>query len=283
MSTPVRMHGLGGPSRDLSGARAAFDKMDVVASKKAHDAPTAQEDHGGEGSEFIKSIVFGGLDGIITTFAVVAASMGADLTVEFVLLMGWANLFADGISMGFGDFLSEKAEIEHAQGERRREMWEMESHPEGEISEMIEIYVEKGMSQEDAETIIHTYAKYKDLYVDLMMVQELGIMPPDDDDNPAMNGAVTFGSFLFFGSVPLWAYVIFYAIDENDTNIIFPVACALTAFAILALGVVKAKILRQPVGAAAGGMLLNGTFAAVAAYAIGYALEQAFQLDEQCK
>jgi hypothetical protein len=55
----------------------------------------------------IKSVVFGGLDGIITTFSIVAAVAGASLSVEVVLLMGFANLIADGISMGLGDALSE--------------------------------------------------------------------------------------------------------------------------------------------------------------------------------
>ena len=64
----------------------------------------AEEAHAGAGGKYVKSLVFGGLDGIITTFAVVAASKGGSLSTEIVLLMGFANLFADGLSMGFGDF-----------------------------------------------------------------------------------------------------------------------------------------------------------------------------------
>lgn len=75
------------------------------------------------GSDYLKSIVFGGLDGIITTFAVIATVAGANLDVRIVILMGFANLVADGISMGFGDCLSSKAEQEFVENEYGREKW----------------------------------------------------------------------------------------------------------------------------------------------------------------
>ena len=73
--------------------------------------------------KYIKSIVYGGLDGIITTFAVVAAVAGGELEVGVVLLMGFANLIADSISMGMGDFISTKSEIDFQTAERAREKW----------------------------------------------------------------------------------------------------------------------------------------------------------------
>ena len=117
---------LTGASRDLEAAKDAYKTGDVAASNKAHAAKgiradgTTEEQHGGAGSEHIKSIVFGGLDGIITTFAIIAASAGAGFSLEVILLMGFANLIADGISMGFGDYLSEAAELDHAKKERAR-------------------------------------------------------------------------------------------------------------------------------------------------------------------
>ena len=65
----------------------------------------------------------------------------------------------------------------------------MENDPDGERQEMIELYTSKGMSKEDAETIVLTYSRYDDLFVDLMMRVELEIMPPETGDNPAKGGA----------------------------------------------------------------------------------------------
>ena len=77
--------------------------LDEFLQAKDDDEPT-------DLSEYIKSTVFGGLDGIITTFAVVAAGAGANLEGKVIVLMGFANLVSDGISMGLGDYFSEKSE-----------------------------------------------------------------------------------------------------------------------------------------------------------------------------
>jgi len=59
----------------------------------------------------LKAMVFGANDGIVTTFAVVAGVAGAKLSVSVVLIMGAANLLADGLSMGLGDYLGAKSEL----------------------------------------------------------------------------------------------------------------------------------------------------------------------------
>lgn len=278
-----------GPTRDLEAARNAYDMGDADASRAAHTIgltkkPAAKEDHGGAGSDYIKSIVFGGLDGIITTFAIVAAVAGAGLSVEVVIMMGFSNLVADAISMGVGDFLSSKAEQDFIFAERRREAWEFENFPEGERQEMIELYVGKGFKQADAETIINTMGQeqYKEFFIDHMMVQELNLMVPDADDNPAKDGFVTFLSFMAFGSVPMWFYVIFRIADWHSKGSQFAVACVATAFTLFCLGVFKAKITRQPRLKQGLLMLVNGVLAAAAAYLIGYALEELLDASQNC-
>jgi hypothetical protein len=51
-----------------------------------------------------------------------------------------ANLIGDGISMSFGDYLSSKAEVEFFEKEKKRELWEVEHNPDGEIYEMVDLY-----------------------------------------------------------------------------------------------------------------------------------------------
>ncbi len=88
-----------------------------------------------------------------------AGVAGASLSAGVVLIMGFANLFADGLSMAIGDYLSTKAEDEYEAAERRREEWEVEHYPAGEKREMVELYVERGMEEKDAETIVEIISK----------------------------------------------------------------------------------------------------------------------------
>lgn len=71
-------------------------------------------------AKYIKSIVYGGVDGIITTFAIVAGVVGAALSANIILILGFANLIADGISMAAGDYLSTKSEIE---SHKNKSLW----------------------------------------------------------------------------------------------------------------------------------------------------------------
>merc|ERR1719333_1105859 len=166
--------------KSKSKAQDAFARGDIEASKAEH-AKRAPEQHGGAGSDYIKSIVFGGLDGIITTFAVVAAAAGGGQGWETVLVFGFANAVADAWSMAFGEFISGVAEIDHAKTERAREEWEVKHNIQGEIDEMIEIYEEKGFPHDDARALVEIISKDPKRFVDIMMGEELGILVDEDE------------------------------------------------------------------------------------------------------
>jgi vacuolar iron transporter family protein len=236
----------------------------MIVEAKLAPAPHV-ENHGGLGSDRVKSIVFGGLDGVITTFSIVAAVAGAQLPIQTALLMGFSNLIADGISMGLGDFLSSKAESEYQTAESKREKWEFESARELELLEQENLFTEKGMSKEDATLITHTLAKYPEIFHEVHLPSELGFSAPDKDASPAKDGIATFTSFLVFGSVPMWSYVITYYAGYRTASGVFGIACVFTALTLFLLGVTQASITRQPRLKAGLLMTLNGGLAASAA------------------
>jgi len=263
-------------SRDLDSAKTAYDLRDPEASRTAHSTqmvPKNSEKHPKMGG-YIKSIVYGGLDGIITTFAVVAGAAGGGFGPNIVIVMGISSLLADALSMGVGDALSSKAETEVAKREQQREKWELENFKEGEIKEMMEIYQGRGMSAEDAELVIRVCAKYEDLFVDMMLVDELGIEPPSDDASPWKDGAVTFTSFCFFGFFPLAAYCILGVASDLDSRALFFISCALTGVMLFVLGALKSLMTTRSWWVSGLEVLGVGTFVAAIAFGIGVFIEE---------
>jgi len=222
--------------------------------------------------------VFGGLDGIITTFAVVAAVAGADLPQKTVLMMGIANLVSDGISMGLGDFLSEKSERSYIEEEWKRETWELENDPDGEKTEMIELYVEEGMTLQDATAIVEAFSNYPKMFVNLMMVDELDLekFDADEEDEIWKQGAITCVSFWVFGSVPVIGFQVIAATGlAESTQNIFLLDCIVTMLTMFALGWIKAGITSQNKLKEGVLMVLNGGLACSAGYLVAWATEVA--------
>lgn len=252
-------------TRNLEKAKEAFKNKDVEKTIAAHTASVSKEDHNLSQGKYIKNIVYGGLDGTITTFAAVAGVAGAALKPEIVLIMGFANLVADGLSMAIGDFLSTKAEIAFSKAEREREAWEVEHYPEGEKLELIELYIAKGMDQKDAETVTEIISKNKKSWVDIMMVEELGIL--HTDESPIKNALITFTSFSFFGFLPILAYVFLQFLPTMPNP--FIIASIMTGLTLFSLGALKVKVTGQNWFLSGLEMFLVGGIAAASAYGVG--------------
>jgi VIT1/CCC1 family predicted Fe2+/Mn2+ transporter len=263
-----------GLSRRLEEARQAFVRGDAAAAASAHDprriAHASREEHGGAGSQYLGEMVYGGLDGIITTFAVVSGVAGAQLGMNVVLILGLANLLADGFSMGTGAYLSAKSEREYYERERLREAWEVEHFPEGERAELFELYRKQGYPDEDARQLVAIKTRDRQRWVDSMMVEELGMLR--EDRNPFRIGLATFAAFVVAGSVPLLIYLLAMAV-AIPASWLFPVSLALSGLALFGLG--AAKVLVTQLNAVRSGfeMLLVGGLAAGVAYAVGALLK----------
>jgi len=258
-------------TRRLDEAKDAWKAKNATASKAAHEppksvGPSAEEKHTTGSGKYIKSIIYGGLDGTITTFAAVAGVAGAALSPGVVLIMGLANLAADGLSMSIGDYLSSKSESEYEAAERSREAWEVENYPDGEKRELREIYEARGMSSPDAAAVVDIIAKDKEAWVDTMMVEELGIMP--SDESPLKNALATFFAFATFGFLPIAAYV-FALFVPALSHAQFPLACVLTGATLFGLGALKTSITGKNWLTSGLEMLVVGGVAAAAAYVIG--------------
>lgn len=223
--------------------------------------------------EYLKSWVYGGLDGTITTFAVVAGIIGASLSNTIILILGFANLIGDGISMSIGDYLSSKSELDFYNAERKREKWEVDKNPKGEESEMLEIYTKRGYSREDARKFIKLLTKNKKFWIDTMMHEELDLIKKSG--SPVKNALVTFGSFLFFGFIPLVLFLIGTLFSITIPNA-FLWTCILSGLSMFLLGSLKCRITGKRWYRSGLEMLIVGGLAAGAAYFIGEFLSKIF-------
>lgn len=258
-------------SKRLEAARDAFGRRDLKASAQAHEPDqiaqvTAQEGHGGVSSQYLGDTVYGGLDGIVTTFAIVSGVAGAQLSSEIILILGLANLLADGFSMATGAYLSTKSEQEYYQREREREAWEVEHFPEGERVELYEIYRARGYSEKDAHDLVEIQARDPKRWVDAMMVDELGMLP--DGRKPLLSGLATLASFIIAGSIPLLVYLLglFVPIPAGDA---FLISLGLSAAALFGLGAAKVLVTQRNSFRSGLEMLLVGGLAAGVAYGVG--------------
>lgn len=260
-------------TKRIDQAREAYEKRDLAASQDAHTPQaiaTAAEEHGGTSHQYIGDIVYGGLDGIVTTFAIVSGVAGASLGSGIILVLGLANLLADGFSMAAGAFLALKSELEYYDREREREAWEVKHFPDGERAELLEIYKAKGYNAQDAETLVTIQAKDETIWIDEMMIQELGMLR--DERRPILSAVATLGSFIAAGSVPLLVYLVGILVPI-DAGTSFTIAAVLSAAALFGLGAAKVLITQRSWFRSGLEMLAVGGLAAGVAYLIGYLLQ----------
>lgn len=224
----------------------------------------------GNRGEFVKSMVYGGLDGIITTFAVVAGVVGGALDTRIIIILGMSNLLADGFSMAIGDYLSSKSEKEYDKHQRQLKLKEMIENPELTQLALTRQYESYGLSKEDASTITNILSKY-DESVQYKLSQ--GDTDENEQGSPTKNAFVTFLSFASFGLVPLLAY-IFATFIPGLMERSFILAVVLTALTLFTLGALKSRVTHSNWFRSGIEMLLIGGFAAFFAYVIGYVLGQ---------
>lgn len=156
---------------------------------------------GGPKAFYLKEWVYGGIDGVVTTFAIVAGVVGASLSPTIVLILGLANLIADGFSMAAGSYSATKADDDNYVRLRAREEMHIDKFYDGEIEETRQILKSKGFEDEDLEAMVRAISHDKDIWIEWMMAEEYGLSKPIH--TPFMAALNTFIAFVICGSAPV--------------------------------------------------------------------------------
>lgn len=222
--------------------------------------------------DYIAEFVYGGIDGAITTFAVVAGATGAGLSTSVVVILGVANLLADGFSMSVGNYFSSKAQKDNYNKHKALEYWEIEHLRENEIEEIREIYEKKGFKGELLEQVVAVIISDKDVWVDTMMKEELEMV--EETKTPIRSASMTFISFLLIGFIPILAYV-FQGLLGIGSAQLFLYSSILTGVALSIVGYLKSIVTEKNKLIGIAETLLLGGIAAALSYYVGNVIEKA--------
>lgn len=216
----------------------------------------------------VSDAILGGIDGCVTTFAVVSGAVGAGFSSSVALILGVANLIADGFSMAISNYESIKARQEFSDSIRQTEQEHIEKVPAGEREEVRQIFEKKGFSGEVLERIVDTISSDRRLWVDTMLMEEHGIQK--SNPNPIKAAVTTFIAFIVVGAIPLIPFVI----SGMEKDMQFIISAALAAIMFFSIGTMKSLVFAKPVLRSGIGTLLTGGTAAMLAFLVGYILRE---------
>lgn len=216
---------------------------------------------------YIRDAVLGAIDGGITSFVVVAGAVGAGFSSVVIIILGVANLLADGFSMAASNFLGTRSEKEKADQAHRDEQLHIDLVPEGQREELRQIFASKGFEGRTLEEIVDTIAADRELWAQTV-VQELFGMQQVDAGKPLRAGAATFLAFVAIGAIPLLPFLV----PGLDPDRAFWLSAAVTSAAFFSVGYLKGRALQRPAVSAGMETLLLGGGAALLAYAVGVGL-----------
>jgi VIT1/CCC1 family predicted Fe2+/Mn2+ transporter len=220
-------------------------------------------------ASYLRDWIYGGIDGAVTTFAIVSGVIGADLSIKIILILGAANIVADGFSMAASNYTGTKAENEEFDRIRAHEDRQIDWDPLGEIREIREIYRAKGFEGKDLERAVSIITSDRKLWVDTMMTEEYGLPMQERSSIKAAIG--TFIAFLLCGLVPLFPYLI---LQAPDTRMLANILCiSLTGLTFFVIGSIKARWSLISWWRSGVETLAIGLGAAGIAYGIGYLLK----------
>ena len=214
----------------------------------------------------LRDFIYGGIDGAVTTFAVVAGVAGAGLSSTVVIILGVANLIADGFSMAVSNYAATRTELQARALARDEEERQIRDIPEGEREEIRQIFSRKGFTGEHLDRVVDVITSNPRVWVDTMMIEERGYSVAREE--PLRAAGATFVAFVVVGFIPLFAVIVnkmFPSLLQHP----FLWSSVMTGVAFFVVGAMKSRFVAQRWWLSGSETLVMGGSAAAIAYAIG--------------
>lgn len=240
---------------------------ELDALRRTH-TPAAIRKRLGAGPEptYLKDFIYGAIDGAVTTFAVVCGVVGAELPPVIIVVLGAANLLADGFSMAASNFLGTRAEKQLHHRTRRMEEHHIRRIPEGEREEVRQIFAAKGFSGEDLDRAVAIITSDLEAWIQTMLTEEHGL----SQTNPSAlrAAATTLLAFLVIGALPLAPFTIEMSLGVFPGDP-FTWSVVLTGAAFIIVGAAKGRVVHERWYTSALETLVVGAGAAALAFVVG--------------
>jgi VIT1/CCC1 family predicted Fe2+/Mn2+ transporter len=186
------------------------------------------------------------------------------------VILGLANLLADGFSMAVSNYQGTKSQLERVEEARLSEERQIEEIPAGEREEVRQIFAAKGFSGETLDRIVEVLTRDRRIWVDTMLAEELGLEV--EGPNPLRAALATFAAFLAVGIIPLVPFVV----PGLPVSTRFLASAVATGAAFFGVGAAKGLVLGRSALRSGLETLLIGGAAAAIAFVVGALLRQAF-------
>ena len=201
------------------------------------------------------------MDGLVTNISLVAGVGASGTSGHTIILSGVSGLAAGAFSMALGEYASVTTQNEQLDAEVAVERRELARHPEAELNELIDEFVDLGMTRETATAAAGEVHRDPDRALNLHLTQELGI-DPEGRPSPIVAAVSSFVMFAIGAVIPLLTYLLGF---ES-----LAAALAVGAVGLLVAGGVAAQFTNRPVWKGALRQLAFGVIAAGATYLVGY-------------
>jgi VIT1/CCC1 family predicted Fe2+/Mn2+ transporter len=209
---------------------------------------------------WLRPAVFGAMDGLVSNFALIAGVAGGQASQQVVLLAGLAGLAAGAFSMAAGEYISVASQSELAEAEIEVERLELDRHPQAELRELTQVFIDRGVDHDVAAKVAEQLSRDPEDALEVHAAAELGVTP-GDLPSPVLAAASSFASFAVGAALPVLPYLF-------GTGSLWP-AAVIAALGLFLAGALVAKITNRPWWFGGLRQLAFGAAAALITYGFG--------------
>ena len=209
---------------------------------------------------YLGDFALGAVDGTVTTFAIVAGAAGAELSSGVAIVLGFANVAADGFSMAVSNYLKSRDDRQIVERFRKMEEMHIEQIPEGEREEIRQIFARKGFDGATLDEIVKVITQNRQQWVDTMLTEEWGLQL--DSPSPIRAALTTFIAFVLAGVLPLLPLFLATWFVASQMFLASAIVTGLTFFSI---GLIRGHVSdRKPIVVGMETLVIGGSAAALA-------------------